>query len=216
MTFTEITLDDVFRIFGKITVDEASRCWIYSDSEYMGYRNIYLNGDKFQAHRFFFELFQEHLPENFSDLVVHHQCFNKKCVNPFHLEATTCHMNTLLSQKNVNARKTLLGKLIVKVRDRSSDGCAIFTSTELKNILGSNQKSGNNFLSTLKGMKTVYDGHFDYWKCGKLPGDCGRLVNSYAVSLDLDFIEQYKANQGEFMRYIEHAVLPASFFSDAR
>lgn len=60
-----------------------------------------------RAHRFIYEYFHGEIDSN---LVIHHKCYNRKCVNPTHLEQVTSRKNTLdINSKNqaaVNARKT--------------------------------------------------------------------------------------------------------------
>jgi hypothetical protein len=212
MIETKITLEDLRRICGKVTVDEKTGCWNYSESSYHGYRKIpNIGGEAYLAHRFMYQFSQDNLPDTFSDLVVHHKCYNTTCILPYHLDAITQQMNILLGEEYVRERKRLLDKLITKIEQRSSVGSATFSSSELKIILESNRKSGNNFLSILKGMRTVYEGRFDFWKIGRIPGECNHPVNLYKVSIDQRFIEVFKTKRPDYFRYIEDIPLPSTF-----
>jgi hypothetical protein len=68
-------------------VEKTKTCWIwkggFSDK---GYGRISYKNKMRQAHRIMYALYNDNWDEN---LVIHHTCGNRKCVNPAHLKAIT-------------------------------------------------------------------------------------------------------------------------------
>lgn len=58
-----------------------------------GYGEFKHEGKTVRAHRFSYKYFVGKIPEN---LIVHHECKNRKCVNPKHLKAITQKLNIQL------------------------------------------------------------------------------------------------------------------------
>ena len=79
-------------------------CWEWQgEISNWGYGVFYKHGKTHYAHRYFYELFVGKIPKGFQ---VDHLCFNKKCVNPKHLEAVTEKENHVRANKE-KARKNL-------------------------------------------------------------------------------------------------------------
>lgn len=72
----------------------ADSCWVWLASIWnSGYGQFFPGGGKnVSAHRYSYELAFGPIPDG---LVLDHLCGNKRCVNPFHLEAVTHRENTL-------------------------------------------------------------------------------------------------------------------------
>lgn len=72
---------------------QSGDCWIWTRSTGSGgYGNFRHNGRTVLAHRFSYTYMISDIPE---DLVLDHQCRNIRCVNPYHLEPVTNHINIL-------------------------------------------------------------------------------------------------------------------------
>ena len=72
-------------------VKNVDSCWEWTGSfNHNGYGYISINNKTKRSHRISYELFKGKIPEG---LQIHHECRNRKCVNPEHLEAVTCKVN---------------------------------------------------------------------------------------------------------------------------
>lgn len=93
--------------FLKFTVYEPQKgcvLWRGPDSG-QGYGG-YFDGEQLHvAHRFAYQVQKGAIPEKYD---VDHLCKNRRCVNPYHLEAVPHRVNTLRSDSvaGINARKT--------------------------------------------------------------------------------------------------------------
>jgi hypothetical protein len=77
----------IAHFLSNIEINDDDKCWNWQGSiNHAGYGIFYLLKNKIRAHRFSFELFKCFIPDG---LTVDHLCFNKKCVNPRHLESVT-------------------------------------------------------------------------------------------------------------------------------
>lgn len=86
-------------------------CWIWTGAKRQGYGKLVIDGQHVQAHRWFYEQMRGPAPE-----VLHHECHNRACVNPWHLRDTTralhhdhhpithCKRGHLLDESNAYVR----------------------------------------------------------------------------------------------------------------
>lgn len=70
-------------------VTKTDTCWVWK-SRFGGrprkYAEYRVNGKRVMAHRYSWERVNGPIP---TDMILHHKCKNKLCVNPDHLELTT-------------------------------------------------------------------------------------------------------------------------------
>lgn len=79
------------RVLGKVII-APSGCWEYTGKlKWGGYGLIRVGGKDRRAHRVVYEALIGPIPP---DLVIDHLCFNKRCVNPMHMEVVTPGENT--------------------------------------------------------------------------------------------------------------------------
>lgn len=90
---------DLVYLIDRCEKDYSTKCWNWKRScGSHGYGNAYRNGKFILAHRFSHELFKGEIPTGYQ---VDHLCFNRKCINPEHLEAVT----QVVNKQRANARK---------------------------------------------------------------------------------------------------------------
>lgn len=67
-------------------------CWEFQGAiDSNGYGCVYIDGRRVRTHRVAYEADSGPIPEG---LVIDHLCFNRRCINPAHLEAVTLGENT--------------------------------------------------------------------------------------------------------------------------
>jgi HNH endonuclease len=78
-----ISLDE--RFWSKVAepFDAHNDCWEWTAGKSGGYGIFGVNRKPLRAHRFAYEFFNGPIPLGFEP---HHNCWNKACVNPTHLE----------------------------------------------------------------------------------------------------------------------------------
>lgn len=93
-------------ILGNCDIDDESGCWNWTGAitDY-GYGRAakYSNNRSWSlAHRISYDVFIGGLD---SKLTIDHLCFNRKCVNPFHLEQVTLAVNAYRASSTRNVNK---------------------------------------------------------------------------------------------------------------
>ncbi len=97
---------DLRRFVSFIHIDDRKSCWEWAGTlSPDGYGHFFHNERTSRAHRVAYEIFKEPIPPT---LTIDHLCRNRKCVNPWHLEAVSIRENTLRGEGRtaVNASKT--------------------------------------------------------------------------------------------------------------
>jgi hypothetical protein len=72
--------------FAKKFEVAVNGCWNWTGALNRGYGSF----DRKGSHRFIYDFVFGAIPESYD---VHHKCFNKKCCNPYHLQACTRREN---------------------------------------------------------------------------------------------------------------------------
>lgn len=73
--------------FWRFVVMGANNCWVWAGRPNAhGYGSIRANKKTLLAHRVSYEMNREVIPDG---LTIDHLCFNRRCVNPDHLEPVT-------------------------------------------------------------------------------------------------------------------------------
>ena len=97
----------ITRLLKKYKIDPLSGCWEFKKyTRRDGYAVFHIGPKSYKAHRVMFEVFVREL-EPGED--VHHTCHNRKCGNPFHLEAGTEAENLLDAEKHRWIETQLVG-----------------------------------------------------------------------------------------------------------
>lgn len=104
--------EDILDKFLSLVVSHGGNdCWEWVGCKNReGYGQFNCQGRSYVAHRVSYEHYKGDIPDN---LVIHHMCYNKSCVNPNHLEAITNKEN--LSRKRIV--KKITNNTLKLVRD---------------------------------------------------------------------------------------------------
>jgi hypothetical protein len=99
---------DIDRFLAQIDCDmsDKDRCWNWTGAVmHNGYGQFGRGGGYVLAHRWSYEYFIEIIPPGHD---CHHVCYNRQCVNPYHLKPLTNKENVLDGNgpTAINARKT--------------------------------------------------------------------------------------------------------------
>lgn len=87
------------RFFAKVNF--TTDCWEWVGSlTVLGYGRFW-NKKQTYAHRFVYELYHGHID---NDLIIHHKCVNRKCVNPNHLEQMKQSQHIKLNDYSKNGK----------------------------------------------------------------------------------------------------------------
>lgn len=116
LIINHLSVKDITRIFGQIQISETSfyknsPCWEWTGSRCRdGYAKVTYGRESTLAHRVLFAWLVHPLPRGMGKdkLQADHQCNNRACVNPVHIEAVLPKVNGLRgnSVAAINARKT--------------------------------------------------------------------------------------------------------------
>jgi hypothetical protein len=84
------------RLLEKIEIDHNRGCWIWTASVGSpGYGQLSICGKPETAHRLSYRIFRGDIPPG---LFIDHLCRNRRCINPYHLEAVTHQVNMARGQ----------------------------------------------------------------------------------------------------------------------
>ena len=106
------------RFRSYVSVD-LNKCWIWFGGLCKGYAQFALNGNSVRAARWIYELVNGPIPEGYD---LHHTCFVKKCVSPYHLVPVTHREHAQIHAKlgawaglrNGNTKRTEIEVLTIK------------------------------------------------------------------------------------------------------
>ncbi len=91
------------RFRAMVAIDAITGCWNWIGRlDRDGYGRVWWRNHDQAAHRIVFQLTKDHI---LADLVLHHICRNKRCVNPAHLEPLTNAANIQLHSREHNRRR---------------------------------------------------------------------------------------------------------------
>lgn len=139
---------DLCFLAGNIDIDDRTECWNWTG--YMSnstdgkcYGIFGHNGNEI-AHRRTFKLFKGQFPDH---LMIRHQCHNRLCVNPEHLEPGTAQDNM---DDNIRDDRLLLGENTSHAKLTNNQAIEIYKSLESSPILA---KRYNVHKTTIQGIK---------------------------------------------------------------
>lgn len=93
--------------FFALVEKQPRGCWVWTASLINGYGSFSVNGRSRRAHRVAYELLVGPLDDN---LVIHHTCSNRACVNPKHLQAID-QQNNIAEMLNRRAYERRIAEL---------------------------------------------------------------------------------------------------------
>jgi len=108
-----LTKDELQRIFSKITVEPATKCWNWTAAKLKnrGYGVFNFRGKTEMVHRLMYAHFVKPIPKGVGNgipIIDHIVCNNRSCCNPSHLKLSSQGHNVLRgnSPPAINYRKT--------------------------------------------------------------------------------------------------------------
>lgn len=102
-----VNLKSIYRFARRVKINKATGCWEWTGGRNYNYGVFWLNGENNPAHRVSYLLIAGDIPERHH---IHHECNNRRCVNPDHLTCVTPRDHVLEHTPDaityINRRKT--------------------------------------------------------------------------------------------------------------